>query len=209
MATRYRCPGRGTSVPGGASSRGHSLGPGDSGCREPLCEPSKRHRTPADKVERVTDQPDLYTTAGKIADLRARYQEGGRGRRDGSEESRARKENSPLASASTCSSTPARSPSSTSTSATAPRRSAWTRPVPTATPSSPASARSTAARWRCYAQDFSTFGGSLGEVAGERSSRSWSMRPPAASRSSACSTPAVRASRRVWSRSASTARSSA
>ncbi len=28
-----------------------------------------------DRVERVTDQPDLSTTAGKIADLRARYQE--------------------------------------------------------------------------------------------------------------------------------------
>ncbi|MDF2916412.1 MAG: hypothetical protein K0S70_629, partial [Microbacterium sp.] len=27
-----------------------------------------------DRVERVTDQPDLSTTAGKIADLRARYQ---------------------------------------------------------------------------------------------------------------------------------------
>ena len=46
----------------------------DSGCREPLCEPSNRP-SPADRVERVTDQPDLSTTAGKIADLRARYQE--------------------------------------------------------------------------------------------------------------------------------------
>ncbi len=30
---------------------------------------------PADKVGRVTEQPDLSTTAGKIADLRSRFQE--------------------------------------------------------------------------------------------------------------------------------------
>src|SRR3954452_4163995 len=47
----------------------------DSGCRNPLCIPSNRCSSPADRVERVTDQPDLSTTAGKIADLRARYQE--------------------------------------------------------------------------------------------------------------------------------------
>src|SRR5688500_18643353 len=47
----------------------------DIGCRIPLCEPSNRLAKPADRVERVTDQPDLSTTAGKIADLRARYQE--------------------------------------------------------------------------------------------------------------------------------------
>jgi propionyl-CoA carboxylase beta chain len=40
-----------------------------------LCEPSNVPADPADRVERVTDQPDLSTTAGKIADLRARYQE--------------------------------------------------------------------------------------------------------------------------------------
>jgi propionyl-CoA carboxylase beta chain len=30
---------------------------------------------PDDRVESVTDKPDLFTTAGKIADLRARYTE--------------------------------------------------------------------------------------------------------------------------------------
>ena len=40
-----------------------------------LCEPSNRIAEAADRVERVTDQPDLSTTAGKIADLRSRFQE--------------------------------------------------------------------------------------------------------------------------------------
>jgi propionyl-CoA carboxylase beta chain len=40
-----------------------------------LCEPSNGLPSPADSLETVTDQPDLFTTAGKIADLRARYQE--------------------------------------------------------------------------------------------------------------------------------------
>jgi propionyl-CoA carboxylase beta chain len=47
----------------------------DSGSREHLCERSNPAVNPADKVERVTDQPDLFTTAGKISDLRARFQE--------------------------------------------------------------------------------------------------------------------------------------
>jgi propionyl-CoA carboxylase beta chain len=47
----------------------------DSGCGGGLCEPSNGLHTPADRVERVTDQPDLFTTAGKISDLRARFQE--------------------------------------------------------------------------------------------------------------------------------------
>lgn len=41
-----------------------SLSPGSNGPARPLA-----------RVERVTDKPDLSTTAGKIADLRARYQE--------------------------------------------------------------------------------------------------------------------------------------
>ena len=40
-----------------------------------MCEPSNGLPAPADSLETVTDQPDLFTTAGKIADLRARYQE--------------------------------------------------------------------------------------------------------------------------------------
>lgn len=40
-----------------------------------MCEPSNGLPAPADSLESVTDQPDLFTTAGKIADLRARYQE--------------------------------------------------------------------------------------------------------------------------------------
>jgi propionyl-CoA carboxylase beta chain len=40
-----------------------------------LCAPSNIGVEPVDRVETVTDQPDLYTTAGKIADLRARFQD--------------------------------------------------------------------------------------------------------------------------------------
>ena len=40
-----------------------------------MCEPSNGLPAPADSLETVTDQPDLFTTAGKIADLRARFQE--------------------------------------------------------------------------------------------------------------------------------------
>src|SRR5215213_6855789 len=59
---RRRCP-------------GHRLRTIDSGWRTPLCDASNRPANPADRVERVTDQPDLSTTAGKIADLRSRFQE--------------------------------------------------------------------------------------------------------------------------------------
>ena len=45
----------------------------DAAC--PCANPPTASRSPADRVERVTDQPDLSTTAGKIADLRSRYQE--------------------------------------------------------------------------------------------------------------------------------------
>ncbi len=41
----------------------------------PLYEASNVAHDPADRVERVTDQPDLFTTAGKIDDLRTRFQE--------------------------------------------------------------------------------------------------------------------------------------
>ncbi len=47
----------------------------DSGCGAPLCELSNLTGKPADSLVRVTDQPDLSTTAGKIADLRSRFQE--------------------------------------------------------------------------------------------------------------------------------------
>ena len=40
-----------------------------------LCAPSNIGAEPVDRVESVTDQPDLFTTAGKIADLRTRFQE--------------------------------------------------------------------------------------------------------------------------------------
>lgn len=46
-----------------------------SGCGEPLSAPSNARPSAADRVEPVTDTPDLSTTAGKIADLRQRYQE--------------------------------------------------------------------------------------------------------------------------------------
>ena len=40
-----------------------------------MCDPSNGGAKRADRVERVTEAPDLSTTAGKIADLRSRYQE--------------------------------------------------------------------------------------------------------------------------------------
>lgn len=49
--------------------------PLDSGTAEPLWLPSNSSPSAADRLDRVTDQPDLFTTAGKISDLRARYQE--------------------------------------------------------------------------------------------------------------------------------------
>ena len=55
--------------------RAPAMAPTDSGCDVHLCEPSNRIAEAADRVERVTDQPDLSTTAGKIADLRSRFQE--------------------------------------------------------------------------------------------------------------------------------------
>lgn len=45
------------------------------GTRAALWPPSNARKVCADNVERVTDDFDLSTTAGKIADLRARYQE--------------------------------------------------------------------------------------------------------------------------------------
>ncbi len=44
-----------------------------SGCRGRLCALSNRLMGLLARVESVTDQPDLFTTAGKIADLRERY----------------------------------------------------------------------------------------------------------------------------------------
>jgi len=50
-----------------------------SGChsasRIRLCAPSNAGADAVARVESVTDQPDLFTTAGKIADLRNRFQE--------------------------------------------------------------------------------------------------------------------------------------
>ncbi len=40
-----------------------------------LCAPSNAGAGAVARVESVTDQPDLFTTAGKIADLRSRFQE--------------------------------------------------------------------------------------------------------------------------------------
>ncbi len=40
-----------------------------------LCAPSNMGTDAVARVESVTDQPDLFTTAGKIADLRTRFQE--------------------------------------------------------------------------------------------------------------------------------------
>ncbi len=40
-----------------------------------MCAPSNIGAEPVARVESVTDQPDLFTTAGKIADLRARFQD--------------------------------------------------------------------------------------------------------------------------------------
>lgn len=50
-----------------------------AGCHSPaairLCAPSNAGAGAVARVESVTDQPDLFTTAGKIADLRSRFQE--------------------------------------------------------------------------------------------------------------------------------------
>lgn len=50
-----------------------------AGCHSPaairLCAPSNAGTGAVARVESVTDQPDLFTTAGKIADLRSRFQE--------------------------------------------------------------------------------------------------------------------------------------
>ncbi len=46
-----------------------------SASRIRLCAPSKTGADAVARVESVTDQPDLFTTAGKIADLRNRFQE--------------------------------------------------------------------------------------------------------------------------------------
>jgi len=45
------------------------------GSRNPLCEASNARWLCPTRVESVTDTPDLLTTAGKIADLRSRYTE--------------------------------------------------------------------------------------------------------------------------------------
>ena len=62
----------------------------------------------------------------------------------------------------------ARSSSSTATSATASRTSGCSSGGPTATPSSPATGRSSAARSSSSRQDFTVFGGSLSEVFAEK-----------------------------------------
>jgi acetyl-CoA carboxylase carboxyltransferase component len=60
-----------------------------------------------------------------------------------------------------------------------------------------------------FSQDFTVFGGSLGEVYGEKIVKVMDLAMKTAARSSASTTAAARASRRAWSRSAATARSSA
>ena len=75
---------------------------------------------------------------------------------------------SPPASASSCCSTRTRSSSSTCSPATAPTASASRTPGRSPTASSPAGARSTAARCSCSRQDFTVFGGALGEVFAEK-----------------------------------------
>jgi propionyl-CoA carboxylase beta chain len=47
----------------------------DNGCGDALCAASNVGEGAADRVEGVTEQHDLSTTAGKIADLRSRFQE--------------------------------------------------------------------------------------------------------------------------------------
>ena len=117
----------------------------------------------------AADEPDPHTTAGKLADLlpplrrgRARRQ---RGRRSSASTPRAAR---PPASGSRRCSTPARSSSSTSWSGTAPPTSACRTSAPTATGWSPARAPSTAGTVAVFSQDATVFGGSLGEVYGEK-----------------------------------------
>ena len=117
----------------------------------------------------MTDQPDLSTTAGKIADLRARYQEAVVDAEETRADQAAREGQAHRAPAHRdCSSIPGASSSSTSTCATARPPSAWTSSRPygdsVVTGVGTIHGRTVAV----YAQDFSTFGGSLGEVAGEK-----------------------------------------
>ena len=59
-----------------------------------------------------------------------------------------------------------------------------------------------------FAKDFTVFGGSLSEAHAQKIIKIQDMALKAARRSSACSTPAARASRRAWPRSAAMARCS-
>jgi propionyl-CoA carboxylase beta chain len=59
-----------------------------------------------------------------------------------------------------------------------------------------------------FSQDFTVFGGLLGEVVAEKMVKVMDLAEKIAARSSASTTPAARGSRRVWSRSAATAMSS-
>ena len=86
--------------------------------------------------------------------------------------------------------------------------STWRRTGPGATPSSPATARSTAAASASSRRTSPSSAARSARSWPRRCARSWTWRPRSAARSSASTTPAARASRRASSRSAPTATSS-